>query len=127
MKDHFKLRGNAIRRFVVILIALGTISVASVLSGAHAPTTSVTIVNNSSNEIRHIFLSPTNQDSWGPDQLAPSTISTGGTFTIGSVSCSAADIKVIAEDADGCFFYKVVTCGQSTTWTITNDSGRDCG
>lgn len=128
MKNEFKSHGWTIRRFVDLVVVLGTIGVASLLSSAQAPTTSVTITNNSSREIRHIYLSPTNQENWGADQLEPATISPGGgTFTMSNVSCSAADIKVIAEDVDGCFLYRVVACGQSTTWTITDESGRDCG
>ncbi len=127
MKNGLKSWSITGRRFAVVLIGLGAIGLGSMLSSAHAPTTSVTITNNSSRQISHIYLSPTNQESWGADQLEPSTISAeGGTFTLG-VSCSAADIKVIAEDVDGCFLSQVVTCGQGTTWTIANDSGRNCG
>jgi hypothetical protein len=57
-----------------------------------------------------------------------SALKTGETFTIPDVSCTGAEIKVIAEDKDGCFFYGVVSCAQSSAaWTITNDLPRDCG
>jgi len=127
MKREIKSRGWNIYGLVLLLIVLGTISISSTMSSASVPTTSVAITNNSSREISHIYLSPTDQESWGADQLEPSTISAGGgTFTL-NVSCSTADIKVIAEDVDGCFLYQVVSCGQSSTWTITNESGRNCG
>lgn len=127
MRNEFKSRGCTIRRFAVVLVVLGTLGIGSMLSSANAPTTSVTITNNSSHEIRHIYLSSTSEENWGADQLDPSIISPGGgTFTL-SVACSAADIKVIAEDVEGCFLYQVVACGQSTTWTIANDSSRNCG
>jgi hypothetical protein len=51
----------------------------------------------------------------------------GGSFTISDVSCSGSSIKVIAEDQEGCFSYQVVSCSGSATWTITNDTSRDCG
>jgi hypothetical protein len=51
----------------------------------------------------------------------------GGSFTISNVSCSGSTIKVIAEDQDGCFSYQVVSCSEGATWTITNDTARDCG
>jgi hypothetical protein len=98
------------------------------LSQAHVPSTAITIVNNSSREIRHVYLSPPDSNNWGSDQLGSSAIApNGGSATISSVSCGGASIKVIAEDHDGCFIYKVVTCADTVTWTITNDDSRDCG
>jgi hypothetical protein len=98
------------------------------LSRAHAPSTAITIVNNSSREIRHVYLSPPDQNNWGSDQLMNSVISpNGGSFTISNVSCGGTSIKVIAEDHEGCFSYKVVTCSENVTWTLTNNDSRDCG
>ena len=110
----------------IFMLALGAIAAMPLLSSAARSSTPITIVNNSSRDIRHVYFSPTNQDNWGPDQLNNSVIGAGATASVDS-SCTGADVKVIAEDQDGCFLYKVVTCGQSTTWTITNDASRDCG
>jgi hypothetical protein len=119
---------RAIRYTAIIVFVLGIVASATMLSAANLPSTSVTIVNNSSREIKHVYLSATTDNNWGADQLDPSTISAGGgTFTLSNVSCSGAGVKVIAEDADGCFVYKVVSCDESTTWTITNEAARDCG
>lgn len=109
-------------------VFVGLMVCSPLLSTAHAPATAITIVNNSSHEVRHVFLSSPDQNNWGPDQLANSAIPpNGGSATIGNVSCSGPSIKVIAEDEDGCFVYQVVTCSDSVTWTITNGSARDCG
>ncbi|HAF23151.1 MAG TPA: hypothetical protein DCK93_09630 [Blastocatellia bacterium] len=97
------------------------------LSPAQTTTTAVTIFNNSAREIKHVYFSPTDQDNWGPDQLNNTVISIGGSFTLSNVSCNAADIKVIAENEDGCFFYRIVSCGESGSWTIANDAAPDCG
>lgn len=124
-----KSESNATRRFAFLLIVIGMLAMLPLLSGAHTPaTTSITVVNNSSREVRHLYLSPTNQDNWGPDQLSGSMIgSGGGSYTLSNVSCEQANVKVIAEDHNGCFLYQVVACGQSSTWTITNDATPDCG
>ena len=99
------------------------------LSKANAPAaTAITIVNNSSREVRHVYLSAPDQNNWGSDQLVNSVIApNGGSFTISDASCGGTGIKVIAEDQDGCFTYKVVACSASVTWTITNEDSRDCG
>ena len=117
--------------FTSLLVVSAFVSImvcAPMLSNAHVPSASITIVNNSSREIRHIYFSPPDQNNWGSDQLGSSVISAnGGSVTLGDVSCGGASIKVIAEDQDGCFSYQVVSCSQGTTWTITNATERDCG
>lgn len=113
---------------VVLGIFVGMMVGGPMLSKAHAPATAITIVNNSSREIRHVYLSPPDQNNWGSDQLVNSVISpNGGSFTLSNVSCGGASIKVIAEDQEGCFLYQVVTCSDNVSWTITNDTTRDCG
>ena len=112
----------------VLGVFIGMMVCGPLLSKAHAPATAITIVNNSSREIRHVYLSASDQNNWGSDQLVNSVISpNGGSFTISDASCGGASIKVIAEDQEGCFIYKVVSCSESVTWTITNDDSRDCG
>ena len=112
---------------VVLSIFIAIMVCAPLLSRADAPVTGVTIVNNSSREIRHVYLSPADQNNWGSDQLGSSVIAAGGGSVTLSVTCDAASIKVITEDHQGCFLYKVVACSQATTWTITNSDTPDCG
>jgi hypothetical protein len=113
---------------VVLGIFLGTMVYGPLLSKAHAPSTAITIVNNSSREVRHLYLSAPDSNNWGSDQLVNSVIApNGGSFTINNVSCGGSSIKVIAEDQDGCFSYQVVSCSENATWTITSGTTRDCG
>jgi len=113
---------------VVLGIFIGMMLCAPIRSRANATSTAITIVNNSSREIRHVYLSAPDQNNWGPDQLVNSVIPAGGgSFTISNVSCSGSTIKVIAEDQDGCFLYQIVTCSENANWTITSSTARDCG
>lgn len=92
------------------------------------PMMTIAVTNNSAREIRHLYLSPVDRDEWGPDQMDGSALKTGNTFTIADVSCSGNEIKVIAEDKDGCFLYGVVSCAQANTaWIIVNTTPADCG
>jgi len=112
---------------VVLGIFVGMMVCGPLLSQAHAPSAAVTIVNNSSREIRHVYLSPPDENNWGSDQLGSSVIAAnGGSATI-NASCGGSSIKVIAEDHEGCFSYKVVSCAENVTWTITTEDSRDCG
>lgn len=115
--------------FVLALVALSLIMLGSVtgLSRARTTTIGITVVNNTSGDIRHLFLSPPDSSNWSPDQLNDSAIAPSHSFTASGVSCDQANIRVIAEDQNGCFIYQVVSCSSDTSWTITNDAARDCG
>ena len=113
---------------VVRLIILSVVLFAfAALSTARTPATSVNIVNNSSRTIVNVYLSHVNVDDWGNNQLGNATIAPGQSFSLGNVACDQQQVKVIGEDQDGCFVSTVVTCGNSSNWTITNDTARDCG
>ena len=116
------------RSLITICVALFAFATLPLLSSARSTSTSVNIVNNSSREIRNVYLSHVDADDWSNNQLAAnSTIAAGQSYNLGDVACDSQQVKVIAEDHDGCFLSTVLTCGSSTTWTITNDTARDCG
>ncbi len=122
------------RSLIIICVALLTVGSVPLLSGARTrttsvnPTTSVNIVNNSNKEIRNVYLSHVNSDDWSGDQLsAGATITPGQSYNLGNLACDQQQVRVIGEDQDGCFVSTVVNCGDSATWTITNDAARDCG
>jgi hypothetical protein len=115
------------KRLPVVMLVLGVFACLPLLLNAHTSATSITIANNSSREIRHVYLSAANGDNWGADQLSSTIPAGGGSFTLDNVSCGGTGVKVIAEDQNGCFLYQVVTCNDNVTWTITNDAVPDCG
>lgn len=115
------------RSFIIICVALLAVAVSPFLSRARTISTSVNIVNNSNGEIRNLYSSHVDSDDWSADVLGDVTIASGQSFQVSDISCDGQQVKLIAEDQDGCFVSTVVTCGQSSTWTISNDSARDCG
>lgn len=128
MRNTLRKSSPLFTSLVALAVCVGIMVYAPSLSNAHVSTTSITIVNNSGREIRHVYLSAPDQNNWGSDQLVGSVISPGGgSFTISDASCSGSTIKVIAEDSEGCFSYQVVSCSEGASWTITNDTARDCG
>jgi len=116
-----------LRRLSIFCIAFGVLAIMPLLSRAQ-PSTYVNIVNNSSREIRHVYLSHVNADDWSRNQLADdAVISPGQSFTVSDVACDQQQVKVIGEDQDGCFISTVLNCGDNAPWTITNATARDCG
>lgn len=119
------------KRFGLLLICAATLSAVSLplwSSARSQPvTTAITVVNNSHWEIHHLYLSPVEQDNWGPDQLNETILRTGDSFALHNVSCSGGQIKVISEDQGGCFLSVVVACATDATWTIADNATPDCG
>lgn len=114
------------RRLIIFSVAFFALSALPLLSRAQ-PATSVTIVNNSIGVIRHVYVSPVGADDWSSDQLNNSAIGQGQSVTISNFACDQQQMKIIGENQDGCFVSTVVACGESATWTITNDTAADCG
>jgi hypothetical protein len=114
---------------VCVLVSIPALSSAAIPTGSSTqPIMAIAVANNSSREFHHLYLSPVDRNEWGPDQMDGTVLKTGQTFTITEVSCSGNEIKVIAEDKDGCFLYGVVGCAQASTgWTITDATPPDCG
>jgi hypothetical protein len=116
-------------RLIVLCVGLFALAVlATARTPTAAVTTAVSLVNNSSREIRNVYLSHVNVDDWGANQLSEgTTIAPGQSVNLSNLACDQEQVKMIGEDQDGCFISTVVSCGSSSTWTVTNDSARDCG
>lgn len=112
---------------LLVLASLPLLSSARSKSTSMATSTSVNIVNSSSRTIRNVYLSHVDADDWGSNQLGESTIASGQSFNLNISSWDQQQVKVVGEDSDGCFLSTVVTSGQNETWTINNDTARDCG
>lgn len=94
---------------------------------AAARSASINVVNNSGREVIHIYLAHADRDDWGPNQLGDSTIRSGQSYTLSNLSWDQSQVKVVAEDRDGCFLSSVVSATDDSSWTITNDTPADCG
>jgi len=114
--------------FRVLALIGGLCAIAVLVSGftRTAPSFTISLVNNSDREIRHLYLSTVDNDNWGADQLSGAAINPGSTRTI-QASWELATVKVVAEDQDGCFLTTTVEAAGSPAWTITSDTARDCG
>lgn len=87
----------------------------------------ITIVNTSNREIVHIYLSHVDQDDWGGNQLGENAIASGQSYTLSNVSWDSSDIKLNAEDREGCFLTHVSPGSGAHTWTVTNNDQANCG
>jgi hypothetical protein len=85
------------------------------------------MINNKSDwSIYHMYLSPENKDTWGPDQLGDDVIESGESFTLKNIPCGEYDIKVVDEDGDACIIEGIVMCKDHTHWDLTNRELAKC-
>lgn len=130
-----KTTPGSVARVLIFTLLIGAAGSINALSSAAVrdvsrtePMMTITVTNNSSREVYHLYLSPVDRNKWGPDLLNGTIIRTGENFAINDVTCEGNEIKIIAEDKTGCFTYGILGCGQNATdWTITNEMPADCG
>ena len=86
----------------------------------------VKIINQSKWEIHHVFLSSSEDDSWGEDQLEDEILTKGDVLTITNIPCDLYDVKVVDEDGDECVIEEVDLCGDESYWKITDKDLLEC-
>ena len=113
-------------RLALMVALIGSLGTTFLLYAAPAQSVTLTVVNNSSRDIRYLYLSPADNDNWGADQLNESVISPGGTRTL-NITWEQAAIKLVVEDQDGCFLSTTKSVTSNMEWTIASDAQRNCG
>jgi len=114
--------GLRLALLAVVLSSMGTV----LLYAAPAQSVTLTVVNNSTKEIRSLYLSPADNDNWGVDQLNDAAIGAGATRTL-NITWDQATIKLVGEDQDGCFLSATMNATSNIEWTISNDTQPNCG
>jgi hypothetical protein len=93
---------------------------------AFADKATVKVINQSKWEIHHLYLSPTSDEAWGPDQLEDEILAKGDTLTLTGIPCDEYDIKVVDEDGDECIIEAVDLCRDASYWKITDKDLLEC-
>ena len=86
----------------------------------------VKIVNQSKWEIHHLFLSSSDDEEWGLDQLEDSILVKGDSILITDIPCNTYDVKVVDEDGDECVIEQADLCRDSSYWKITDKALLEC-
>jgi hypothetical protein len=82
--------------------------------------------NSSNYDIHHLYLAPSNQTQWGPDQLGTNVMTkNGGTFTLTGIPCGNYDLKLVDEGGDECIVEDVRIC-ENQAVDISNDNLLRC-
>lgn len=81
-------------------ITLLAVVVCALTVPMYAKKATVKIINQSKWEIHHIFLSSSDDQEWGPDQLEDEVLAKGDSLTLTGIDCDLYDIQVVDEDGD---------------------------
>ena len=98
---------------------------ASMLIAQPSLAANITVENHSSWEIHEIYLSPSNQASWGNDRLGEYVLESGMRLPLTGIRPGNWDIRLVDEDEDVCVL-EDVTVGESETWKIDDDDLLNC-
>jgi len=99
----------------ISFILAGVLSLA-ILPSAQA--LSLKFVNQSKWEIHELYFSPSDEKSWGPDQLGDDVIEHGQTFTLSKIAKGTYDVNIVDEDGDACVV-EDVDFASSESFTLT--------
>jgi hypothetical protein len=83
------------------------------------------IRNNSSWDFHYVYISPSSQGEWGPDQLGNDTIPSGSSYNFTGVGCNTWDVKIVDEDGDTCQLMNRRICG-TVDWSFNNRDWLNC-
>ena len=108
------------KRAAITLLGLALACLVALPGTAWAANATVKVVNKSDWEIHQFYLSSSEDEDWGPDQLRDDVIGTGESFTLRNIPCDTYDVKLVDEAEDECVVEAVDICGESQSWVITN-------
>lgn len=86
----------------------------------------VTIQNDSSWDIHEMYLSSTEDEKWGADQLGEQVIGGDESFKLHGIPCDDYDVKLVDEDGDECVVEGVSLCADSDAWVIDDEDLLTC-
>jgi hypothetical protein len=122
------MKRTLVPRFAVVAAVLFALAALALpLPSMAQPQRAEFMINNKSSfDIYHMYLSPEDKDTWGPDQLGEKVIRSGQSFTLNDIPCGEYDIKIVDEDGDECVVEGIVMCKDHTHWDLTNNELGNC-
>lgn len=115
-------------------IVFAAVACAALLGCAHSPSTpshewwhgSITIDNDSSYAVHHLFLTPAHEVHWGPDMLGRDVLDLHEYATLSGLDCSDYDLKLIDHEGDECVIEDIDLCLQDAHFHLTDQALTAC-
>jgi hypothetical protein len=115
---------SVVRRSISTALVLAALAMPNIAS-AQGSRYSLTLSNTSGYAIENLYLSPSDSNDWGTDQLGDNTIEDGRRFILTSIRPGEYDIKFVDEDGDVCVLnHKNIF--QNLSWQLSNSWLLNC-
>jgi hypothetical protein len=88
---------TALATLSCLVLLLGTVAVAPLQAHAQGSKYALTVRNRSANPVYRLYVSPSNTERWGPDQLGNRVIVPGSDFTLTNILPGEYDLKAVDE------------------------------
>ena len=88
-------------------------------SAAQAQRYQLKIQNHSRYQIQRLYMSSSEDENWGPDQLGERVLRPGSAHTISDILPGKYDLKLVNEDGDPCVL-RDVSILKDVDWVLTN-------
>jgi hypothetical protein len=108
------------------MLFLATCLLLAAMPAFAAKKATVKIINQSHWSIHHLYLSTSDDQEWGDDQLGEDVLDKGDSFTITDIPCDVYDVKVVDEDGDECVIEAAKLCNDNSYWKITDKELLSC-
>jgi hypothetical protein len=79
---------------------------------------SLEVINESSDTIVHLYISPSDSETWGDDWLAGDTIGAGGSYTVSDIPRGTYDIQAADADENSVEVVYNVSLSGYSSWTV---------
>lgn len=115
------------RSFLRMLAVAGVTVLAACASGGGGRGASsaaeVVVINGSNETIYRIFMSPSSQTRWGPDQLGSNVLMRGNSFRLTGIAPGRWDIKVVDRSGNyKTFFRQTLRGGRVYTINVNGNN-----
>lgn len=87
---------------------------------------SISVQNDSSYAVHHIFLTPAHETHWGPDQLGADVLESHEVITLAGLDCEEYDLKLVDHEGDTCVIEDIDLCLQDAHWALTDGQLSAC-
>jgi len=115
-----------LRNLAAALSVAGLLTLAAPSQARYYDDSVIVIENQSDWEIHQLYLSSTQDEEWGADQLGDEVIESGDSYQLHQIPCDDYDVKLVDEDGDVCVVDDVSLCGDDHSWVIDNDDLLSC-
>ena len=105
--------------------ALCGIAVTPLTANAQGSRYALTIRNYSRYRIDRLYMSASDENLWGPDQLGQNMIYSDSQFTLTNIRPGEYDIRIVDASGDRCTI-KGVSVFENKIWTITTANLLQC-